>query len=54
MQREISAASLYRAKEERRKKLAALPIDERVKIIERLHRFARSMRELKGGKAPRR
>jgi hypothetical protein len=53
MQREISAASLYRAKEGR-KKLAALPIDERVKIIERLHRFARSMRELKGGKAPRR
>ncbi len=43
--------SLYQAKAKRRKALIALPIDEKVKIIERLRRFGLSMRELKARNA---
>ena len=38
---------IYEAKRERRKQLAALPIDERVKIIEKLHEFGLMMRKAK-------
>jgi len=35
---------IYAAKRERRKQLAALPINERVQIIEKLHEFGLLMR----------
>jgi len=43
----LTIEEIYAKKAERRKKLAALPIDERVEIIERLHEFAVEMREWK-------
>ena len=39
---------IYAAKRERRKQLAALPINERVQIIEKLHEFGLLMRKAKG------
>ena len=36
---------IYQAKRERRKQLAALPIQERVQIIEKLHEFGLLMRK---------
>ena len=36
---------IYAAKRERRKQLAALPINERVQIIEKLHEFGLLMRK---------
>jgi len=38
---------IYAAKRERRKQLAALPINERVQIIEKLHKFGLLMRKAK-------
>ena len=38
---------IYAAKRERRKQLAALPVNERVQIIEKLHEFGLLMREAK-------
>ncbi|MCX6967796.1 MAG: hypothetical protein NTZ46_08485 [Verrucomicrobia bacterium] len=38
---------IYASKRERRKQLAALPINERVQIIEKLHEFGLMMRKAK-------
>ena len=38
---------VLKAKEERRKRLAALPISERVALIEKLHDLAVTMREVR-------
>ena len=38
---------IYAGKRERRKQLAALPIKERVQIIEKLHEFGLMMRNAK-------
>jgi len=43
----LTIEEIFAKKAERRKRLAALPIDERVQIIERLHEFAVEMREWK-------
>ena len=40
---------IYAGKLERRKQLAALPINERVQIIEKLHEFGLMMRNAKEG-----
>ena len=40
---------IYQAKRERRKQLAALPINERVQIIEKLHALGLMMRKSKKG-----
>ena len=40
----VSVEEIYRAKSERRKLLATLPIDETVKIIEKLHELGLAMR----------
>ena len=38
---------IYASKRERRKQLAALPVNERVQIIEKLHEFGLLMRKAK-------
>jgi len=43
----LTVEEIYAKKAERRKALAALPVAERVEIIERLHEFAVEMREWK-------
>ena len=43
----FTVEEIYAGKEERRKRLAALPIDERVKLIDKLHEFAVEMRKWK-------
>lgn len=40
----ISIEDLYRAKAARRRQLAALPIEEKVRIMEKLRAMGRSMR----------
>ena len=47
MSRLRSIEEIYEAKAQRRKELAALPIGERVRIIEKLRDFAVQMREVK-------
>lgn len=43
---------LYEAKEQRRTKLAQLPINEKIEIIEELHRFGRVMIEARSTLRP--
>ena len=43
----LTVEEIYARKAQRRKALAALPIADRVEIIERLHEFAVEMREWK-------
>ena len=43
----LTAEEIFARKAQRRKTLAALPIAERVKIIEKLHDFAMEMKEWK-------
>ena len=52
MNRLQTLEEIYEAKARRRKELAALPIGERVAIIERLHQFAVQMLEVKRKTAP--
>ena len=40
----LSFEDIYRAKVERRKKLAVLPFEEKVRIMEKLQEMGRSMR----------
>jgi hypothetical protein len=40
----VSVEEIYRAKSERRKLLANLPIEEKVKMIEKLHELGLTMR----------
>jgi len=43
----LTAEEIFARKAQRRKTLAALPVAERVEIIEKLHDFAMEMREWK-------
>ena len=47
----LTPEEIFARKARRRKKLAALPVAERVEIIERLHDFAVEMREWKTRRA---
>ena len=40
----LSFEDIYRAKAERRKRLAALPFEEKVRLIEKLQEMGRAMR----------
>jgi hypothetical protein len=49
----LSFEDIYRAKAERRKELAALPFEEKIRIMEKLQEMGRAMRAARKSEANR-